>query len=93
MFSNIFFFQKPDHRGERSRSLPRHYQQSRLSSSTLDLSEASYDYRKSVLYVTKVSLTIFLTSTMHQFSLQHFQKNKLSLIKRKEKWLELHIII
>ena len=38
---------------ERSRSLPRHYQQSRLSSSTLDLSEASYDYRKSVLYVTK----------------------------------------
>ena len=93
MFSNIFFFQKPDQRGERSRSLPRHYQQSRLSSSTLDLSEASYDYRKSVLYVTKVSLTIFLTSTMHQFSLQHFQKNKLSLIKRKEKWLELHIII
>lgn len=38
---------------ERSRSLPRHYQQSRLSNSTLDLSEASYDYRKSVLYVTK----------------------------------------
>ena len=33
--------------------MPRHYQQSRLSSSTFDLSEASYDYRKSVLYVTK----------------------------------------
>lgn len=43
--------QKPSN--ERSRSLPRHYQQSRLSSSTLDLSDASYDYRKSVLYVTK----------------------------------------
>ncbi len=38
---------------ERSRSLPRHYQQARLSSSTLDLSEATYDYRNSVLYVTK----------------------------------------
>lgn len=39
---------------ERSRSLPRHYQQSRLlSTSTLDLSSASYDYRQDTLYVTK----------------------------------------
>lgn len=38
---------------ERSRSLPRHYQQSKLSTSTLDLSSASYDYRKDTLYVTK----------------------------------------
>lgn len=38
---------------ERSRSLPRHYQQSRLSTSTLDLSSATYDYRKNTLYVTK----------------------------------------
>eukprot|EP00095_Tigriopus_kingsejongensis_P007193 maker-scaffold192_size271026-snap-gene-0.15 protein:Tk07193 transcript:maker-scaffold192_size271026-snap-gene-0.15-mRNA-1 annotation:"denn domain-containing protein 5b" len=38
---------------ERSRSLPRHYQQSRLSTSTLDLSSATYDYRKNTLHVTK----------------------------------------
>ena len=38
---------------ERSRSLPRHYQQSRLSASSLDLSSATYDYRKDSLYVTK----------------------------------------
>ena len=38
---------------ERSRSLPRHYQQSKLSTSTLDLSSATYDYRKDTLYVTK----------------------------------------
>jgi hypothetical protein len=40
---------------ERSRSLPRHYQQSRLSSasSNLDLSAATYDYRNDTLYATK----------------------------------------
>ena len=39
---------------ERSRSLPRHNTgQFRLSSSTLDLSSAYYDYQKDVLYVTK----------------------------------------
>ena len=39
---------------ERSRSLPRHYTgQYRLSSSTLDLSSAYYDYQKDILYVTK----------------------------------------
>jgi hypothetical protein len=48
---------------ERSRSLPRHYQQSRLSNSTLDLSEASYDYRKSVLYVTK-SIAVILSEPL-----------------------------
>ena len=39
---------------ERSRSLPRHYQQSRLlSTSTLDLSGANYDYTRDTLYATK----------------------------------------
>ncbi len=40
---------------ERSRSLPRHYQQSRLTSasSNLDLSAATYDYRNDTLYATK----------------------------------------
>ena len=38
---------------ERSRSLPRHYQQARLSTSTLDLSSATYDYRVDTLYVMK----------------------------------------
>jgi len=41
---------------ERSRSLPRHYT-TRLSGSSLDLSEAKYDFRKDTLYVTK-SLSI-----------------------------------
>ncbi len=39
------------------RSLPRHYHHqqglTRLSSSTLDLSSASYDYRKDTLYASK----------------------------------------
>ena len=39
---------------ERSRSLPRHYTgKYKLSSSTLDLSSAYYDYQKDTLYVTK----------------------------------------
>jgi hypothetical protein len=46
---------------ERSRSLPRHYQQVRMTaatsssifSSNVDLSAATYDYRKNSLFVTK----------------------------------------
>ena len=38
---------------ERSRSLPRHYNQRFRSSSTVDLSSASYDCNKDTLYVTK----------------------------------------
>ncbi len=68
-------------RNERSRSLPRHYQQSRLSSSTLDLSDASYDFRKSVLYVTKAIALILneplvyaaekVLSTMQKYVCKH----------------------
>ena len=62
---------------ERSRSLPRHYQQARLSTSTLDLSSATYDYRVDTLYVMKgvalicteplVSLTGQILKGMHKY--------------------------
>ena len=49
---------------ERSRSLPRHSTgQYRLSSSTLDLSSAYYDYQKDILYVTK-SIAMVLSEPM-----------------------------
>ena len=48
---------------ERSRSLPRHYQQARLSSSTLDLSSATYDYDKDTLYVSK-SVSLILSEPL-----------------------------
>ena len=55
---------------ERSRSLPRHYQQSRLTSasSNLDLSAATYDYRNDTLYATKAVAVILSEPFVHSAS-------------------------
>ena len=55
---------------ERSRSLPRHYQQSRLTSasSNLDLSSATYDHRNDTLYATKAVAVILSEPFVHSAS-------------------------